>query len=170
MTWTTPRTWLTGEILTASDMNTHLRDNLDALKDPPTDHYMLDEISNYSTTSTTFVDIDNTNLSLTIETTGGDVLVGFVGGFTSTVNGIVFLELDLDGVVVGGDDGITAGICETTAPGTTMSFVWLLTGLSAGSHTVALQWRVTGGTARLYAGAGTTSADIHPQFWIREVS
>lgn len=28
MTWTTPRTWTTGEIVTASMMNTHVRDNM----------------------------------------------------------------------------------------------------------------------------------------------
>lgn len=27
-TWTTPRTWVTGEVLSASNMNTHVRDNM----------------------------------------------------------------------------------------------------------------------------------------------
>lgn len=31
MAWTTPRTWVTGEIVTASLMNTHVRDNLNSL-------------------------------------------------------------------------------------------------------------------------------------------
>lgn len=31
MAWTTPRTWTPGEIVTASIMNTHVRDNLDDL-------------------------------------------------------------------------------------------------------------------------------------------
>jgi hypothetical protein len=31
-TWTTPRTWTTGEVVTASMLNTHLRNNLDWLK------------------------------------------------------------------------------------------------------------------------------------------
>jgi len=30
MAWTTPRTWSTGEVVTASIMNTHIRDNLNA--------------------------------------------------------------------------------------------------------------------------------------------
>ncbi len=30
--WTTPKTWQVDELLTATDMNTHLRDNLDYLK------------------------------------------------------------------------------------------------------------------------------------------
>ena len=28
MAWTAPRTWVTGEIVTSSNMNTHVRDNL----------------------------------------------------------------------------------------------------------------------------------------------
>jgi hypothetical protein len=31
MAWSTPRTWVAGETLTASNMNTHLRDNLNAV-------------------------------------------------------------------------------------------------------------------------------------------
>lgn len=33
MAWTTPRTWTTGEVVTAAQMNTHVRDNLAYLKD-----------------------------------------------------------------------------------------------------------------------------------------
>ena len=32
MAWTAPRTWVTGELVTAAMMNTHVRDNLDYLK------------------------------------------------------------------------------------------------------------------------------------------
>jgi len=32
MAWTTPRTWVTGEVVTASIMNTHIRDNLRYIK------------------------------------------------------------------------------------------------------------------------------------------
>lgn len=33
MSWTTPRTWVTGEIVTSAIMNAHVRDNLAALHD-----------------------------------------------------------------------------------------------------------------------------------------
>jgi hypothetical protein len=36
MAWTTPRTWVAGEVVTAAVMNTHVRDNLKALGDSPT--------------------------------------------------------------------------------------------------------------------------------------
>lgn len=35
MAWTTPRSWTTGEVVTASHMNTHVRDNTAYLKDSP---------------------------------------------------------------------------------------------------------------------------------------
>lgn len=34
MAWTSPRTWVAGEVVTAALLNTHLRDNLQALGDP----------------------------------------------------------------------------------------------------------------------------------------
>ena len=33
--WSTPRTWVTGEALLASDLNAQVRDNLSFLKEPP---------------------------------------------------------------------------------------------------------------------------------------
>lgn len=35
MAWTTPRTWVSGELVTAALLNTHVRDNLSYLKDVP---------------------------------------------------------------------------------------------------------------------------------------
>ena len=67
MAWTQPKTWAS-EPLTSSDLNTHLRDNLEILKDPPSDDNILNQGSDYTTTSTAFVNIDGTNLSLTITT------------------------------------------------------------------------------------------------------
>jgi hypothetical protein len=35
MAWTTPRTYVTGEVVTAAILNADVRDNLNALRDPP---------------------------------------------------------------------------------------------------------------------------------------
>lgn len=173
MAYTSPRTWVAGETVTAALLNTHLRDNLIALKDPPTDSYNVNEASDYNTTSTTFVDIDATDLALTITTTGGDVLVGFSGSIEENTGALEFVYLDVavDGTRRGGDDGILMiGNTVSTEP-QVMSFVYLVTGLSAGSHTFKLQWKVSaGGDATMWAGAGTSEKDVHPQFWAREVS
>jgi hypothetical protein len=155
----------------AADLNTHLRDNLNALKDPPTAHYEPEGVT-YSTTSTTiFVDVDATNLALTIETSGGDVLVGFHGlvGTSVTTNPMAYFDIEVDGNLIGDDDGIFA-VRHSAGVHVAASFVRLITGLSAGSHTFKLKWKVNGATGYLYANPGTTYYNLHPQFWVREVS
>jgi hypothetical protein len=157
MAWTTPKTWNVDELLTAANLNTHLRDNLNALKAPPTVHYECDEDSEYTTTSTSFVDVDGTNLALTLTTSAGKI----------------FFDVTLDGNRIGEDDGILGGYVQNAGSGNTasayMSFTRLVTGMAAGEHTFVLQWRTTGSTARLFAGA-TAAEAVHPQFWAREVS
>ena len=172
--WTTPKTWQTGETLVASDMNTHIRDNLGALKAPPTDTYELNQGSDYTTTSTSFVDVDATNLALTITTTGGDVLIGFYGSLRAAALLAVYFDVheSVANARIGGDDGIIvtglgayAGLYNQLS----VQFVRLVTGLAAGSHTFKLQWKVNTSTVTLLAGAGTSGGDVHPQFWVREV-
>jgi hypothetical protein len=168
MAYTNPKTWASG-VLLSTDMNTYIRDNQTALKDPPFDHYESDEVSNYSTASTTFVDVDATDFSLSITTTGGDIFVGFTGMLVGVTSNKVFFELELDGVAVGGDDGIT-GMQSASTIAMPINFGYWIIAPSAASHTVKLQWRVTGSTTTIYAGAGTANGDVHPQFYIREVS
>ena len=167
MAWTSPKTW-GSEVLTSSDLNTHLRDNLEALKDPPSDNYEADESSDYSTTSTSFVDVDATNFNFTITTTGGDVMVGF-SGRVANASGYVHMDVDLDGtrIAADGTDGI---VSSPNATAQHASFVWLVTGLSAGSHQFKLQFKCNSGTAVIYAGGGTAQRDSLAQFWVREVS
>lgn len=54
MAWTAPRTWVTGEVVTASQLNTHLRDNLNS-----TEHRLAYKASDESVTSSTTVQDDN---------------------------------------------------------------------------------------------------------------
>jgi hypothetical protein len=170
MTWENPKTWVTGELVTAAMLNTHVRDNLNALKSPPSDDYVCNEGSDYTTTSTSFVNVDSTNLALTINTNGGDVMVCFSGVIQNvTASAIVFFDIEVDGNREAGNDGLLE-IQFASSSVLPVSFVRLITGLAAGLHTVKLQWKVSAGTGRLYAGAGTTNADVHPQLWAREVS
>ncbi|MCC6612886.1 MAG: hypothetical protein IT320_05360 [Anaerolineae bacterium] len=176
MSWTTPKTWLAGSPLLAADLNTHLRDNLNALKAPPTANQQVNEASDYSTTSGSFVDVDTTDLALTITTTGGDVMIGFAGALKAPSNNGANLDVLLDGVRIGGDDGITSVTNDYDGTYTervnNASFVYLKRSLGAGSHTFKLQWKsVSGNTVTMPAGAGSVGGnDLHPQFWVREVS
>lgn len=169
MAWTTPKTW-TSEPLTSSDLNTHLRDNLLALKQRGSGNVELDEASQFTTTSTSFVDIDGTVLTLDVTTTGGDVLVGFVGTLEHSANGgRTFFNISVDGVSEAADDGIFGTQLDTGARNTAVCFVYRLTGLSAGTYTIRPQWKVASGTATLYTGDGTSNEDMHGQFWAQEV-
>lgn len=121
----------------------------------------------YTTTSTTFVDVDGTNLSLTITTGAHRVLIGFVGSAVdATSDAFVYLDVDVDGTRIGNAQGLTAnqqftaGAYLQNASFTVMSAI-----LSAASHTFKLQWRVSGGTATLRGG---TSGQPVSQFWVME--
>jgi hypothetical protein len=167
MAWTTPKTWVADATLPASDLNTHVRDNLDALKSPPSDHHELNEVADITTSSTTFVDVDGTNYEFSITTYGGDLLVGFHGTVNeSGGNQQVHFNIAVDGVDVAADDGLYS--CYGLRQG--VGFVYKLTSIDADTHTFTLRWKVqTGGAATLYAGAGTADLDIHPQFWAIEI-
>ena len=177
MAYTAPTTRVTGELMTAAIVNTDYVDNLIALKDPPSANEDVDEVADYTTTSNSFVDVDATDLALAITTKGGDVLVHFHGTVSNNNTGsagALFLDIDVDGARVGGDDGIIKVRVDNSNQEMPVSFSRLITGLAAASHTFKLQWKVmeSGGTttATMFAGAGTARGDIHPQFWPREVS
>lgn len=180
MAWTAPKTW-TNEPLVATDMNTHIRDNLLALKEPPTGHYEADEGSNRTTTSTSFVNVDASGPDIdgifrqTLVTNGGDIQIHFHGNVHGSAAGdMVFLNVSMDGAVLALNDGFIGIICATgtnAPPGNPIGFTRLITGVSAGSHIFRLMWKVdTGTTGTMYTGAGTSNGDFHPQFWVREVS
>lgn len=132
--------------------------------------YTLNEGADYSTSSGTFVDVDATNLSLTITTHGNDVLVHFHGTILQNNSSIAcHFNIDVDGSPHAADDGIILALISDTLEKSPIAFTVRITGLSAASHTFKLQWK-SGATTTLYAGAGTTGADVHGQFWVEEIS
>lgn len=134
------------------------------------DNYVTNEGADYTTSSTSFVDIDATNLNLQLTTNGGDILIGFYGTVrNTTINLHTYLDIEINGTVVGGDDGLVFLLQEVAAKGQVMSLTHLAVGLPAGTHNIKLQWKVAGGTATIFAGAGTANQDIHPQFWAKEI-
>ena len=169
MAWTTPKTW-SSEPLTSIDLNTYVRDNQNHLKD------RLDNAASRSvngavilaTTASEFVDVDPTNLSLTLITHGGDVLLGFTGTLKhSGSNTTTYFNVAVDGVDYIADDGIIA--FSNSAGGDTgrfkpLSFVLLIAGLGAGSHTFKLRWKTT-----RHNRASIDIVDLHPQFWAKEI-
>lgn len=172
--WATGKTWASGELVTATMLNDEVRDQDISLKQPASFTVDVDEASDYSTTSTSWTDIDATDLSVSITTAGNAVEVTFSGNlyFNGAGGYYGLLDLAVDGTRHAGDDGrIVFG-----SPGTTVNVAipvtvkWVVRGLSAGSHTFKLQWRVTNAAATLtmYAGAGTADRNVHPIFYAVE--
>ena len=168
-TWTAPRTWTVGELVTASIMNTHVRDNLTALHVPAGGYNYLNLGADITTTSTSFVDVDATNCALTFTTGGGDVLFGFVGSLITAIQYYFDVYESVAAARIGGDDGIFRTGSATANLNFPCSFVIRIPSLSAAAHTFTLQWKVASGTGTLYAGAGTGSNDLHAHIWAFEI-
>ncbi len=169
MAWTAPKTW-SSEPLTSLDLNANVRDNLNHLKDrlDSSAGKFISGQSMLSTTATEFVDVDAVNLSLTLTTHGGDVLLGFTGTVQSTAsNGSVFFNVAVDNVDYVADDGIirhNIGASFDNRRDKPLSFVMLIPDLSAGSHTFKLRWKANSGNA-----ARMEVVSLHPQFWAKEI-
>lgn len=174
-TWTTPKTWVTGDPLTASEMNTHVRDNEKYLADPAgRQSQIVNAAADYVVTSATFVKVDPANADFTVTFTpiGTTALICFSGLASNDTLGVqCFFDLELNGTRVntGGNDGITGFSAYVVNYRVNISFTRMLTGLTAGvSYTVRLMARTTGGNLKVYAGAGTAGGDVQPQLaaWI----
>jgi len=167
MVWTTPRTdFAFNYIVTEDDMN-DIGANLVVLKAPVTDKVEATDDggppTTTTTTSTTFV--TPTGYSKTITTTGGDVLISFQSGiYYSTATGLIWFDFSVDTVRVGAS---TNGLAVRTVAATPwydfISMQYLVQGLSAGSHTFDVKWKISNAahSGRLFARS---------QFFVREFS
>lgn len=155
MAWKTPRTWVAGEVPTAAIMNAHVRDNLNALKNPPT---KLTENwdTTITTTSTAFINI--TGAEVTITTTGGRLMIGFMTPHIASGGATTFFTITIDGVDVSAHyQGVSL---VSGASWSQVSFVYLSAAQAAGAHTVQVRWRVN---------EGARTAQINKfQLWVRE--
>jgi hypothetical protein len=130
------------------------------------DQYTADESSNYSVFSSSFSNVDGTNLVLDIHIDAkaqtGQALIGFHGNVAVPSSQTGFFNLLVNGTLNAANDGIIFAP-EGSQP---IAFTRLVTGLVVGTlNRVYLQAKVTGGTMTVYAGAGTGNADVHPQLW-----
>lgn len=151
--WTQPRTWATGEIVTAAQLNSHLRDNLEYLRqreDTALNHFACNSASGYSTTSTSFTDVDAAALSGTLTTTGGPLLIGAAGSWKSSGTSIdICLDVTLNGVRIGHPSyGVT--FMQSVAANLYLPVAWSqVRPLAAGTYALKLQWRTSSGTLTL---------------------
>lgn len=158
-TWTDPRTWVTGDTVTASLLNTHIRDNLSWLK-TPLESGRITWASDFTTSSTSFVDL--TSATTTLTTKGGGLDVFLRVGVDNTSPGITTFQ-----VVVDGTTTYNIGAVKTAAAGSpSESFLFEhIPALAAGSHTIKIQVKCNAGTSTI---KGTTAATNDPLFFVRE--
>jgi hypothetical protein len=151
--WTTPNTVTALDVASASNHNTYIRDNLLFLLSGKQIVNYRAASGAYTTTSSTFVQIDSTNLSATLTVTSGRVKVEF-GGFFAVANAGVSGEIDLF------IDNVDQG---TVMRGVLNSNLWLnyhiILTLAAGSHTIDFRWKTNGSTLTL---AGTNGGSNYP--------
>jgi hypothetical protein len=144
--WTLPRTWATGEIVTAAMLNQYLRDELDYLKARPVARVSDLDGTVSNTSSTSFVDVTGATVSIT--TSGSSRLLIMANWWWSTsVSLIPYMTALVDGVNQGdataGLASLSSGI-NTPAMG---SFVFITTAaVSDAAHTVKLQYKTNTGT------------------------
>lgn len=172
MAYTIPKTWAVDELLGATDMNTYVRDNVAALKNPPS--FLTAFASGalvLSTTATTFTAISSA-LSASLGTYGGDIMVFIqlqLAGDTDTrrisldwlVNGTA-----LYGAYAFGAGRARPGATTATTGNTTVFGPLLVTGLASGTHVFQPVWKTDAGTAFTWATTGAAPIIM----WVREVS
>lgn len=169
MAWTTPRTWTTGELVTASIMNTHVRDNLLYLAGG--NRVIVEPAvgSNYTTTSTSFVDVDaaewTADITLSNSATAVKVTAQFYGANNTNTN-YQYFDIARDGTRIANSAN---GLIGARTDSGILYHTWLVTcvdeGITPGNtHTYTLQWRVDGNTGQIVAGSGD-----NPLFIVEEV-
>lgn len=181
MTWTDPLTWNTGDLVTAVMLNEQIRDNMTYLKNATA--YTQTELDTaYSTTSTSWVDVDSANLKLEATTSGGLVLVGFEASI-KYLNADIYsqgqVDFTLNGNRLGGNDGLlhipyldyrdASGNNPINAPYVRRFWYWL-PALATGTHTLKTQWRRASARGTSLDIINTANGGIKTRMWLLELA
>jgi hypothetical protein len=148
MPWTAPNTAVAGNVISAADHNTYLRDNLIYLfSQRPSAHLLYAGATDYTTSSASFVPVDTTNLRLTATVNSGRFMAlayAHLSGSTSEMR--IYLDLLLDSTTrAGGASGVLNQVIGVSGSGTyPVLAIARFTGLATGSHTFDLVWRTSG--------------------------
>lgn len=158
MAWNNPRTWTNGEVVNQTMLNPHLRDNLAYLANRPSG-IGLGGGADYSTSSSSWANIDASNLSKTITVqAGGRLLAIFQGSvYLNNSNLAVALRIAINGTDY--SFGKTYGNLASQVPyRTPFVIVAAAENLSPGSYTVTPQWRtISGATAIIHSASALMS-------------
>lgn len=125
-----------------------------------------DNNANYTTTSTSFVNVDGTNLSITLTVNTGKVEITFTAMAGNAGAAFTNFDISIDGTRYGSAGA--SGLIGTSSSTANVSFTIIVDGLSVGSHTFNLVWAVGASTGTLYAGVGS-GTDCIVAYSVKEV-
>lgn len=135
--WNTPKQdFALNDVVTASQLN-QIGENLAYLKEPMARGRVNLSPTSISTSTWTV------RASITFTTRGGDVLAGFYASVYHTAAGRAYFDIALDGtrVALNGSNGSLELTPGSTGSLSQAAMQLLLLSVSAGSHTITLQWK-----------------------------
>ncbi len=170
MAWTAPRTWVTAEIVTASLLNTELRDNLletAPAKAAAAGEYFMANAANSLTIRTLNSDFENTSETTTSTSYTDLATVGPTVSATLSTRAIVSITARISNASSADECfmGVDLSGAHTAAPSDNFalqqeggatnvahqaSYVAVQTGLTAGAVSFRLKYRVTAGTGTFH--------------------
>lgn len=121
-----------------------------------TDYGEVERVSTDLTTSSTSY-VDATSLTRTLTTAAVRCMVVFSAVVSCTSSGTVSVDVAVDGTRQGQTLGL---VCVQSAGFATVSFTFFTDVLTAASHTIKIQWRVSAGTGTMWSSAAITPARL----------
>ncbi|MCU0464192.1 MAG: hypothetical protein MUF38_06445 [Anaerolineae bacterium] len=151
------KTWTLNDAPTASQFNTHIRDNFDALKNLPHQLRRLSRSPNLTTSSLTPVVVDSIVFVVTVTPTitSGTCSIDVWGNFNlrcsnSATAQVVKFRIDVDGAPTTLGSVANFAIEGNNTVVFPVNFYYRITGLSASAHIINLAWWTTGNTATIF--------------------
>lgn len=153
MAWTAPRTWTTGELVTAAIMNTHVRDNLLHLGDSA-GTTVDDTVTGF--TNTSYADMDalttdqlNAPVIATVDTLTTALVIVSCRTIVQATSGNAFMSYRVSGASTIASDDDFSVFATTAANNASRTFAHTRTGLTAGANTFEVQARVSANSATI---------------------
>lgn len=171
MAWTSPVTW-TPTLVTVAMMNSGIRDNLNALKTPPSGlsyvsarNYQVAGVGAWTAVDTALVD---GHFQHNITIAGSVAKAVFRGSIQPKINnGEIGFNVSVGGTPKLPGAGIIWDATAMSANVMPIYFEVILTGLTPGANTIRLDWSATH-TAFLLYGSGTVARFTPPMFYVVE--
>ena len=167
--WTPPRTWQTGDLVTADDLNGELRDRMLWLHSHRPAVTLFEFSTSYSTSSTAFTPFDP-SVSITMETHGLPLMIGLNCYVYLPYRQGVGFRYKVDGAVpTGHTDGNGRWLLnygESINRNESISVMSWLPNIAPGTHTFTLEWRAQQsgqGSVSLYSNQNIS------QFYLVEI-